>query len=545
MDNKVIKSRFEELVSDRKVAEEVWDLIEIFILPLRGGKFFQPLSSEGEIDWKRREIYDDTAMLGADTLAASIHGSLTSAATKWFDHRFRTKVLNKDNEAKKWLEECSNQVWWTIQESNFNLEISESYLDLVGFGNTMFAQEVTNELTWEGITFDSVPLRESYFEEDNRGQVKCFYRLLQWKPSKIISKFGDKVPDSVKVRAEKAVSEKIDIIFCIYPIKENADADTSKVIPISGRPYGYKYILRESGEMLGEVGGYYEMPSYAIRWRRTAGSQWGYGPGHLAIPTILTLNELVKLVLMAAEKAVDPTNLTTLRGLLSDLDLSPGGLTVVKDIDGSLKPYESGARFDVSALQIKDLRDLVRRQFHVDQLELKESPAMSATEVMVRYELMNRLLGPTMGRLQNDLLDPVVNNTFIQLFRAGELPEMPQSVADAGGVVDIEYVGPLSRAQKMDEVAAVERWLGILMGVSEVFPEIRDVPNPIEIAKVMAQGLNIPADLMHTDTEVTTIQQLRKQLEGAMQQLEMMQQQGEAAKAQGEGAQAMQGAMNA
>ena len=543
MECKQIVQRFEGLVSDRKVAEEVWDQIELFIMPLRGGKFFQPLSSEGEIDWRRREIYDDTAMLGVDTLAASIHGSLTSAASKWFDHRFRTKEMNDNIEAKKWLDECSDKVWYAILESNFNLEMSEGYLDLAGFGNTTLSQEPVNDLKWDGVTFDAIPLRECYFEEDDRGQCRIFYRWLRWKPSQIISKFGrDNVPEKILELNEKSVSEKIDVIFCVYPQDEYKDADTSKLLPIDKRPYQYKYLLKDGAVQLGETGGYHEMPAHVVRWRRTAGSQWGYGPGHLALPSVLTLNEMVRLVLMSAEKTIDPTNLTTIRGLLSDLDLSPGGLTVVKDIDKSLKPYESGARFDVSALQIQDLRAMIRHHFHVDQLELKESPAMSATEVMVRYELMNRLLGPTMGRLQNDLLDPVVNNLFMQLFRAGELPEMPQAVVDAGGVVDVEYIGPLSRAQKMDEVTAIERWLGMISGIAEIFPEVADVPDAIHICKLLAAGLNIPSEVMHTDSEMTRIKMLKEQLNQAIQQLQMQQAQGEAMQAQGAGQQAMQGA---
>ena len=77
MDNKQIRTRFEELFSDRKIVENTWDLIERVIMPLGGGRFFQPLKNEGEIDWRRRGIFDDTAILGCDTLAASIHGSLT------------------------------------------------------------------------------------------------------------------------------------------------------------------------------------------------------------------------------------------------------------------------------------------------------------------------------------------------------------------------------------------------------------------------------------------------------------------------------------
>lgn len=518
MDNKEIIRRYQQLKSDRHVAEEVWDLLEKFVYPLGGGKYFQMLANEGEVNWRRRNIYDDTAILGADTLAASIHGSLTSPATKWFDLNFRDPVLNADTDAKAWLDECGVIVWDTIQQSNFNLEVSEGYLDLTSFGNTMLTQEPIDDITWEGVTFNSVPLRENYFEEDEKGGVLNFYRRLQWKPSQFKAKFGDDVPDVIKSQYDKAVASKIELVYCVYRDEENKDTDTSKLLSKEKRPYKYKYVLVNGAEECGKGGGYYEMPAYAIRWRRTSGSQWGYGPGHVALSTVLTLNEMIKLVLESAEKVIDPASLIQARGLLSDLDLSPGGQTVVKDADKSVKAYESRARFDVSAVQINDLRDMIRRLYHVDQLELKESPAMSATEVMVRYELMNRLLGPTMGRLQNDMLDPVVTNTFKMLHRAKQFPDMPQSVAAAGGVVNVEYVGPLSRAQKTDEVASVERWLGNIGNLAEIFPDIRHVPDPKAIAVYMADSLNVPAKLMKSEAQINTaVAEERKMKQAAVE----------------------------
>jgi hypothetical protein len=498
-----IRKRFSELETDRKASEEVWDLLERFVYPIGGGKFFQPLSNEGELDWRRRNIYDDTAILGADTLAASIHGSLTSPAAKWFDHEFKDESVASNTDAIKWLSTCSKICWETIQASNFNLEVAEGYLDLTSFGNFAMSQEPVDDLSWDGINFDAMPLREAYFEEDEEGQPRCFYRLLRWTASRCISRFGrDKVPEVILKAFDSAVTNKFDIVFCVYLDEANKDADTTKILSKEMRPYQSKYILRENAESLGDTGGYYEMPVHFVRWRRAPGSQWGYGPGHLALSTVITLNEMIKLVLESAEKVIDPVSLVQQRGLLSDLDLQPGGKVVVKDVDKSIKAYESSARFDVSAMQVGDLRDMIRRLFHVDQLELKESPAMSATEVMVRYELMNRLLGPTMGRLQTDLLNRVVDQTFMALFRAGELPEMPDVVKQSDGIVGIQYVGPLARAQKSDEVAAMERWVMDIANFSQIYPELRHVVDPIKLALSLSEGLNVPTEILRGDAEL-------------------------------------------
>jgi hypothetical protein len=505
MDGKSIIMRYDGLVSDRKVVEESWDLIERFIYPLGGGKFFQPLSTEGEMNWRRRDLYDDTAIMAADSLAASIHGSLTSPAVRWFDLAFTSEELSTDLDSKKWLDTCAKISWNEIQQSNFNLEVAETYLDLVSFGNMTLMELPKDDLTWKGIEFSAAPLREHYFEEDEFGRVKRSYRKLMWKPSQILSKFGkDKVPDRIVTLAEKSAAERMEIVFCIYPVEKNAGNDTSGILTPENRPFAGKYILKDDRTQLGDTAGYYEMPAYSVRWRRAPGSQWGYGPGHLALSTTITLNELIKLILTATEKVVDPASLVSKRGVHSDLDLQAGGQTIVDDVDKSLKPYESGARFDVSSLQVEELRKMIRQLFHVDQLELKESPAMSATEVMVRYELMNRLLGPTSGRLQNDLFDPVVQNTFRMLLRAGRFPPMPDKVKQAGAGFKVRYVGPLSRAQKSDEVQSVERWLNDLAQLSEVWPQFKHVPHPKKIAAYIGDSLNVPADLMRSESEIQT-----------------------------------------
>ena len=50
MDNTEILKRYEALYSERKGnVEQVWELIERFVLPLRG-EFYSTLNNEGEVD---------------------------------------------------------------------------------------------------------------------------------------------------------------------------------------------------------------------------------------------------------------------------------------------------------------------------------------------------------------------------------------------------------------------------------------------------------------------------------------------------------------
>lgn len=507
-----IVSRYSALKAARKVVEGIWDEIERYVVPYRG-KFFNLEQNEGAVEWNKYHHLDSTAIEACESLAASMQGSLTSPLIKWFDIAFRNKDLADDKAAVEWLQECSDIVYEALQESNFNTEISEGYLDLSSFGNTCIVEEATapDLEDFNGLGFHAVPIKECFFEVDKDGQVLTFYRFLNWTTGQIIDKWGEEnVPEKIKElhKASSSVDDKHEIIFCIYRRKANKDADTSKILAEDKRPYGFKYVLKEGEIELGKEGGYYEMPAFFARWRKVSGSVWGHSPAHVSMGDIKVVNKLTEFILASAEKAIDPANKTTERGLISDLNLGPKGLIVVRDMD-DLQPYESAARFDVGELQRDRLQAAIRRAFRVDQLELKETPAMTATEASIRYEMMQRLLGPTLGRLKTDLFDPIIQRTFNIMYRAGALPEAPDSVMDAGSPMDVEYLGPLPRAQKMEQVQAIRAWIMDLGAVSEVVPDIMDVADTDKYATTTAAMSGVPAEMIRSQEETTKIREDR------------------------------------
>ena len=524
MDAQEIRSRYDALTSIRKTPEQTWDLIEKFIVPIRGGKFFQSQTSEHEIDWRRgRDVFDSTAILAANTLASSVHGALTNPSLKWFDLRFRNQFLNDHDESKTWIQACSEKVWYALQESDFNLQINEAYLDLVSFGTSCLIEEAESDTEWKGLDFSTLPIREIYFEPDHKGQVLNFYRRLEWHPLQIISKFGaEHVPDHIVEKAKQPGQSdtKHIVIMAITPRKGREKADTTKILTPKMRPFEVKFILHESAEQIGEEGGYYEMPAFLPRWQKASGSVWGYGCGTIAISDVMTLNTMVEQRLASAAKVIDPPTIMTERGLMTDLDLGPGGQTVVRSLD-AMKPYESGARFEVADQMIMDYRTNINKIFLVDRLELKESPAMTATEVNARFDLMQRLLGPVFGRLQTDLLDPLIERTFRILLRAGQLPELPEMVLELQGDMDVDYIGPMARAQKSDTIQMMQAWLSMMGEFGEAFPEMGMLPDPGNAGRELAKAMNVPATMVRSKDEVKALLDKKERDDLQARQLEI------------------------
>jgi hypothetical protein len=578
VDTHDLKRRLDQLRAMRKPVEGVWDQIERFFFPLGSGTHPFAKLTEGSVEWNRTGVWDSTAIDAAQKLAASIHGSVTSPAIRWFKLAWRQEELHDDTEAASWLDEVGDAVFQALQDSDFQTEIASADQDLVGYGNTLVVEEVADEMEWKGVDFEAIPIRQCFPEPDSRGGVTRFFNLLSWSAVQVYDKFGERTPKAIKDKAieGKNLEEQFDVAFCVFereeaekrleamharnrqrrkareaaaaaaqadvgqarlegraprlPKQVEADEATYPLAPHL-RPVGYVYFLAESGERLGDEGGYYEMPVCWARWQKTSGSMWGHGPSGTLLPTVKGLNAWLEAELQAAAKVVDPVTFSTERGLLSDLDLEPGGLNVARSKD-DVWVFESGARFDVSARTIADHRAMIQRGLHNDELTLKDSPAMTAAEVHARYELMNRILGSTLARIETDLLSPIVKITIGHLLRANQLPPMPDKVRklfeDNGPDFNIEYQGPLARSQRTDEVAAIERVLAfcaaqLKMGVPFALIDATvDMPGAI---RQVVKLLGTPANLLKPIEEIDKARAAMQQA----QQAAMAQQQAETA----------------
>lgn len=487
------------LINDRNSVQSIWNLIEQFVLPFRGEFYTTP--GESSVNWRKRQIYDSTAVDSAELLAASIHSNLTSLSNRWFDLSYGNSDLDKGVETKGWLDNAQEKLWKKIVSSNFDLKVGEFYLDLVGFGNGFMQLDI--EAKSSQLVFDAIPIAECVFEQDMQGKLLKFYRSVSYTPLQIIEKFKT-ASEFIKSKEKTAPSVKLEVIFCVYKKEFGAgedSSDVSKKMTDKKMPFGYKYVLVSDKSTLSE-GSYYDMPFYFVPWRRTSGSVWGNGPATRCLSNILTVNEVVEQMLEGTAKAIDPPIFSTNRGVLGNIDLSRGGITIVKNLD-DIREFVTNARLDVGVKQIDDLRKSIQSSFHIDNLQLKESPQMTATEVNVRYEMMQKLLGPTLGRIQIHLLDPIIERIFYHMLRENELGEMPEEVS--GMEMNVQYIGPLPRAQQFKEAQGIQEFLAIANELSAIYPEAKYIPNIGEILLKLAELKGVNKSLLNDAETVQSI----------------------------------------
>ena len=162
---------------------------------------------------------------------------------------------------------------------------------------------------------------------------------------------------------------------------------------------------------------------------------------------------------------------------------------------------------------------------------------MTATEVLARLQQMMEMFAPTLGRLQADLLDPLIQTTYRILGRNGLLPPPPEGLQEAD--LDIEYTGPIPRAQKNERAQSISMWVGELAGLAQVIPQILDIVDDDAVARQLGFDRGVPAKLMRDEKEVAGLREQRAQAQEEARQMEMLQNAGAAAKDLGQGAKAM------
>ena len=538
-----IIQRFGSVESQRTTIEEAWWKVDTYVSPYRIAGDKSQYYSEHQYQSIHREHHDSTAVYSAKTLKSHIHGMLVSPATKWFGMRHREDALNENSEAKIWLEDTEDRVYQALLQSKFNIMSAEFLYDMVTYGIGFGCEESGDDGM---LDFTTVPVRDAFFELDHKSELKIFYRRYMWTPLQIKSKFGDDCPEDIKEKCQSAASvdEKIEIIYCVYERKKYKD-ESDGVMP-KNRKYGKKYVRRSDMSMIGDEGGFYEMPFFYALWDSTSGSKFGNSPAMTCMADIERLNVIVKAEREQAGMAVAPPILTEDRNVIGDINLKKRGVTVVRRID-KIREFITGARFDVSDNTIQGLRASIERAFLMDSLQLKDSPAMTATEVQARYDLMMRSISHTLGSLQSNFLDKVISRTVNIEYRADRLADIPDVMSESEGDIDISYTGPMARAQKSDDVMSTRQWIqGDLPAIAEMQTNagmpvtILDLPDFDKIGRDIGDLAGVPAKYMNSEEEIKAIRDAREEKEKAMEEMMKMQQAGETMKSIGEGGAAME-----
>jgi hypothetical protein len=503
--SEIISTR-DKLISARSNFDSLFQEIGDYVIPRKSNITSVKADGSRQMEY----VYDSTAIHALELMAASLNSSLTSQSIRWFSLRPRNTDIANDNDSMKWMEQAAEQIYFEYQISNFGAEFHEAYLDVGGFGTCAVIQEQGKDrLGRFRLIFKTIDIAEYRIQENEHGLADEIFRNLKYTAKQAAAKFGEKnIPDKIRSALQKDPYTLFEFVHAVRP-RTMLDVKNELMA------YSSVYVSCDDRKIVSE-GGYSEFPTAVARWAKTSGEIYGRSPAMKALPDVRTINKAKELELKMWAKKIDPPLLARDDGVIGSIRMTPGGITYVRDSD-SITPINIAPSYEVSQIKSQEIRQSIRECFFADQWQLppfQGTPA-TATEIERRVEQMNRLLGPTVGRLGTELLEPTILRSFNILLRANKFPEPPdvlkRELLESDRPVEIEYLGPLARAQKSTDVFAIQRWIESLAPLISIRPETADVVNTDKISKINRERLGVPVDAMRGEKDVKNIRAARAQ----------------------------------
>lgn len=482
-DTEALLRRYRAARARRSAWEAHWRECYDFTLPSRDGG--------GGTDGARRvdRLFDGTAADAVDQLAASLLAELTPPWARWFGLAAGVEMAAEDRASvAPLLEKTAEIVRGHFDRSNFAVEMHQAYLDLVIAGTASLLFEEAPPGQPSAFRFTAVPLSELVVEEGASGRLDVTFRRSEASLATLRDRFpAAALPDALLRRAETDPDARFAVLEAVLPEPQ-------------GGGFAYRALLDPEGGGLGlggaeavilAQGTFARSPFVTFRWLKAPGEAYGRSPVMKTLPDIKTANKVVELILKNASIAVTGIWQADDDGVLNpaNIRLVPGAIIPKAVGSQGLTPLEAPGKFDVSQLVLEDLRGRIRHALLVDRLGQVDAPRMTATEVLERSAEMARILGATYGRLQSELLTPLVVRALGILRRRGEIVDLRID----GRVVDLLYQSPLARTQGQADAQNALTWLTSVAGLG---PAAADAVDGAAAARWLGRTLGVPAELI-------------------------------------------------
>lgn len=526
-DPKAITRRLESMRKVRQPHEQIMEECYSFTHPERATGLNGVINSAQDAQSKRNRILDDTAPQSARVLSSNVVAGTTPAHSLWFGMSVGNESDDDiPDDESRWLDQASRVIFSNIHGANFDAAAYECATDIVDIGHFVL---YIDEAPEGGYWFEQWPIAQCFISSSKAGGlIDTIYREVELTVEQVVTKYGiDKVSNRVaeSYRNEK-YDEAVKIVHAIYPRAIHAiGGKRSKNLPFASY-----HVEVEANHPLLESG-YHEFPCVVPRWMLTPGSPYATGPVNSVLGAVRTINDIAAMELMNLDMAASGMYGAVDDGVLNPrtVKIGPRKVIIMNDKE-SFFPIAPGGQFNVVFASKEQLQASIRKGLLADQLQPQDGPDMTATEVHVRVQLIRQLLGPIYGRLQAEYLQPLIIRCFGIAYRAGVLGVAPPSLQ--GKSFTVKYISPLARAQRMDDVTAMDRLETSLIAEAQADPSVLDIYDFEAAARLRGTYLGVPKGPMRSPEDVLKLRKNKEDARQAQQQqqasMQMQQTAGEA-----------------
>lgn len=515
--------------SEREHAKVQWLDLATYVLNNQSTEFYDDINP----GTKHNTYLTSTAAVRANKeLASIIHSTVTSPSIKWSKFVFTNKNDSNDPQKVKALENLVRRWYDALNESNFALEVSRAYPQFCCMGNSaLFIKDMAGDsIGFNGFKFNALHIGQLAWQEGSEGNVDILFRRLEMTAYQLVTEYGDLVPEEIQEKADVSPDCKYKIYDVIAPRdpKEIELNDAGLAAP-EKRPFMYQRYLEKDSTLL-EEDGYYEFPIAVFRWETSPGEVYGRSRAHEGLAQIKILNKLEENMARASDLGLSPTFIAERGNIVGNFQIKPGHVNYVRDING-LQPLVSGVDVRIKEYDIPVLKEEIKQLFFLDKLLLPprtETGEQTAFEIAERIEQAQRVLGPVIGRIDEELLKPVATRTFNIMVRRmleeegpNEAKELVSLFPNGQADIKVEFVNPLARSQRISEVSNTRAWVQDAMVMAQADPAIVDNINFDEVIRQIAEVLGISSDMLKSPEEIQQIRQQRAEVQAQQQQAQM------------------------
>ena len=514
-------TRWGHLRSERATWWSHWQEITTYLLP-RNGRYFQQDRNKGHR--RHNSIYDNTGTRALRTLGAGMMAGATSPARPWFRLGTNDPDLNKFPPVQLWLADVTERMQLVFTKSNTYRTLHGIYEELGAFGT---AGSIVLPDSKNAIHHYPVTCGEYAIATDYQGRVNTLYREFQKTVGETVREFGyGKCSLSTKNLYDRgSLDQWITIIHAIEP-RDDREREFNKQDAMNMKYKSCYFELGGDSKQVLRESGFRDFPAIVPRWGLSGGDIYGNSPGMESLGDIKQLQHEQLRKAQTIDYQTKPPLQVPSYLKNRDVDSLPGGVTFIDGQQGKIETaFNVNLNINHLLQDIQDVRQRINSSFYADlflMLANATDTRMTATEVAERHEEKLLMLGPVLERLHNELLDPLIDNTFNRMVEAGLVPPAPEELQ--GMELNVEFVSMLAQAQRAIGTNSVDRYTNTMGMIAQMKPDVLDKFDADKWANAYAEMLGIDPELIVADKQVAKIRQQRAEAQQQAQQQAAQQQ---------------------
>lgn len=492
-----------------------------WIMPRRGR--FEQSTRDDRASKRNTEIIDATAREGLRTLETGMHAGITSPSRKWFKLGLLDPSATEAPANKLWLSIAERRMYEVMRATNIYRMFPLAYRDLGLYGHH-YSLLLPN---FENVVHaHSYAVGEYRFSDNEFDHVDTAYRWMRMSAEKIVDRWGkDAVTNAVYNDYKSDKPQATHLVKCAIEPRKQRDPSSPLAIDM---PIGVYYWLDDApSDQFLEIGGHTIKRIVGPRWDVEPGNVYSHAPAMDALGDAATLQQQHVDKAVAIQKSYNPPLQGHVANKRNRAKNFPGGISFMDTSDlqkGGLRPlYE--VKPDISGLlaDMEETRQRIRSAFFVDLFQMftaLDRRQITAEEILKRYEEKVLMLGPTLERVDNEMLDVVIEIVFHDMLQAGLFPPAPAELE--GQEIRVEYVSMLHQAQKAAGIQAMERTIGFIGTLGSIKPAAVDKLDEDAMVDEFAQQVGIVPSVIRDDKNVAEIRRERAQAEQEREGLELL-----------------------